>query len=216
LASSRKSSARKAAALKKARSLAARKGWQTRLKNARKRTRHAAKRTARKSPKTVTLRSGGKKITIAKRKGDRWRVGKGGKVTRTRKGPRGEKIKGTMIRVKRGQTPPPPPPGKQYQYAIPFARKVAKGRYRLEWQRFPSYESLNEFMSEYDRTGRYTDWRFFVFKEEVSDVPKARRDELLNEAAIAHGRATPDELGVRDYVAPRTVTAPITFDPSEI
>lgn len=130
----------------------------------------------------------GKKVVVPKGKGEKIKVSKTGNIVRERKGPRGEKITGTLRRHKLGTTPAKPAPQRRVQYAIPFARKVAHNRYRLEWHRFPSWESLATFMSEYEKE-RYPDWKNFVFEEEISDVPLARRNQLLNEAAVKYGRA---------------------------
>lgn len=137
--------------------------------------------------KLFTVR--GNKVIVPKGKGERVTTNKAGNIVRERKGPRGEKIKGVFHRRKPAQMPPPPPPERRIQYAIPFARKLGKNRYRLEWKRFPSYESLASFMKTYETEGRYSDWANFVFEEEISSLPQAERDAALNSAAVKFGRA---------------------------
>jgi hypothetical protein len=139
----------------------------------------------------------GKHVIVPKGKGEKWNVNKSGGITRTRKGPRGEPIKFSSWRAKKpGDIPKPPPPEKRERYALPFARKVGSGQYRLEWQRFPDYASLQKFMTEYETpdpvTGkaRYPDWTQYVFIESIDDErPLAERNAALKDAAIKHGRA---------------------------
>lgn len=130
----------------------------------------------------------GKHVIVPKGKGEKIKVNKSGNVTRERKGPRGEKITGTFKRRKPGEIPPAPPPQRRVQYAIPFARKLGKNRYRLEWKRFPTYDTLAAFMREYEPE-RYPDWPNFVFEEEISEASLADRNRALNEAAVKYGRA---------------------------
>lgn len=138
----------------------------------------------------------GDKVIVPKAKGEKWRVTKSGAIERTRKGPRGEQIKFKSWRQKKpGELPPPPPPEKRVRYALPFARKVGKGQYRLEWQRFPTYDALASFMSEYEKTdekgkARYGDWAQYVFEESIDDTRDiAERNRALNEAAVKYGKA---------------------------
>lgn len=183
-------------------------------KRKRRQPRRAKKlRPLRKRGRTITLRRGKRKLTLPKRKGERWRKSKKGKVTRTRRGPRGEKITSRMTTLPELEREVPQ---KEYVYAIPYARKVGRGRYRLEWQRWPDYESLRNFMQMYEADGRYPNWAFFVFKEEVSDVPQARRNELLNEAAVKFGRASPDDFGDTDHFIKARTVLPSYIDPNEV
>lgn len=139
----------------------------------------------------------GDKVIVPKGKGETWRVTKSGAIERTRKGPRGEQIKFKSWRQKKpGELPPQPPPEKRVRYALPFARKVAKGEYRLEWQRFPTYEALANFMKAYEETdpvtnkARYGDWAQYVFEESIDDERSiAERNRALNEAAVKYGKA---------------------------
>ena len=131
----------------------------------------------------------GKHVIVPKNKGEKIKVNKSGNVVRERKGPRGEKITGTFKRRPPGQIPPAPPPARRVQYAIPFARKLGPGRYRLEWARFPTYDKLANFMKTYEPS-QYPDWPNFVFEEEISDASEADRNAALNAAAIKYGKAT--------------------------
>lgn len=132
----------------------------------------------------------GSKVIVPRAPGEKISINKNGNVVRERKGPRGEPIKSTSRRTKPGELPPKPVPPKQVRYAIPFARKLGKGRYALHWQRFPTWDALAAFMATYEKEGRYEDWTNFVFEEEISDTrPKAERDRALNEAAVQYGRA---------------------------
>lgn len=132
-------------------------------------------------------RTSGDKVIVPKNKGEKIAVNKRGNIERTRKGPRGEKIKSTAHRSKPGELPPETT--KRVQYAIPFARKLGKNKYRLEWVRFPTRESLAAFMAEYEKAGRYQDWTNFVFEEQISDASLKDRNEALNKAAVKYGRA---------------------------
>ncbi len=142
-----------------------------------------------KSYKTI-FQVAGDKVIVPKGKGEKIKLSKSGLIQRERKGPRGEKIVGTFRRMKPTERPAPEAPAERFQYAIPFARKLGKNRYRLEWKRFPTRESLDAFMMEYERTGRYEDWRGFVFQESLRDTrSQAERDAALNEAAVKYGKA---------------------------
>lgn len=147
----------------------------------------------------------GKKVIVPRGAGEKIILNKHGNVTRTRKGPRGEKITSTARRQKPGQLPPQPVAPRRVQYAIPFARKISRGVYRLEWQRFPTWESLAAFMATYEKEGRYSDWANFVFEEEIFDLSdtaeRKRRNNELNKAAVQYGKAK-SELEFEDTASP--------------
>jgi hypothetical protein len=151
----------------------------------------------------------GKNVIVPKGKGDKWTVTKSGNVQRARKGPRGEKITFTGWRQKKpGDIPPPAPAQKRVQYAVPFARKLGKGRYRLVWQRFPTYDELKKFMAEYEKRDekgrqRYPDWTQYVFEESIDDArPVKERNQSLTDAAIKYGRAKPQDFEVTNKLNP--------------
>lgn len=128
------------------------------------------------------------KVVVPKAPGERVRVNKAGNVERTRRGPRGELIRQEAIPTGPTKVPPQPPPGRRVQYAIPFARKVGRGQYKMEWHRFPDWETLNDFMKEYEAEGRYQDWLNYVFEEEITDFSRDERDRALDQALVDHGR----------------------------
>lgn len=152
----------------------------------------------------------GDKVIVPKGKGESWKVTKSGGIERTRKGPRGEKIKFSSWRQKKpGEMPPRPPKEKRVQYALPFARKVSQGQYRLEWQRFPTYDALAKFMQEYETpdpvsgNARYPDWQQYVFEESIDDDrPYAIRNQALQDAAIKYGRAKAEHFSGTNSLAP--------------
>lgn len=145
----------------------------------------------------------GDKVIVPRAKGEKIKINKRGNIERERKGPRGETITSRPRRTKPGELPPQPPPERRIQYAIPFARKLGKNRYRLDWKRFPSWDSLASFMRTYEQEGRYEDWTNFVFEEEISNIPQAERDRALNEAAVKYGRAkSTNEFEVGSQLSP--------------
>jgi hypothetical protein len=148
------------------------------------------------------FRTVGKKVIVPRGKGERWHVNKAGNMVRVRKGPRGEKISGITRRVKPGAEIPLPPPPSQPQptgWSIPFARKLGKGQYKLEWVRFTSRDELDRFMKEYEKRqrGSYLDWANFVMEDYYEQAPdethgafRSRVSRGLTESAVAHGRAS--------------------------
>lgn len=131
----------------------------------------------------------GDKVIVPRTKGEKISTNKHGNITRERKLGRGQKSKGVLKRYKEFKTPEKPEPSRRVQYAIPFARKVSKGVYRLEWKRFPNWETLEKYMMGSDSVRDYDDWQHYVFEEEISELSREERDAALNDAALKYGRA---------------------------
>jgi len=127
----------------------------------------------------------GKNVIVPRGKGESIRVNKQGQIKKIRRGPRKEKISSTGVRVPAGKMPVE---RQGVQYAVPFKRKIGKGKYIIEWHRFASYKELSDYMSSYE-PNRYPDWHDYVFEEQV--IPgktRAERDKALNQRAVLEGK----------------------------
>jgi hypothetical protein len=135
----------------------------------------------------------GKKVIVPRERGERISVNKQGEIVSRKRGPPGFEIYRRGIRVPvemptgRPAPIPPPAPERRVQYAIPFARKVGRGQYRMEWHRFGNWDDLAAFMAEYE-PDRYGDWREYVFEEEISSLSREERDRQLDDALVRHGK----------------------------
>jgi hypothetical protein len=119
----------------------------------------------------------GDKVIVPRAKGERIGLSKTGKITRTRKTPRGPR-KATVIPVgppKPGRgIPPAPPPGKALVYYLPFRRGRGKGQ-TTQWMRF-TYDKLVNFFLEYDLDDEQTrDWLRYL---EIEEMPADYEREL--------------------------------------
>jgi hypothetical protein len=123
----------------------------------------------------------GDKVIVPRAKGERIGLSKTGKITRTRKTPRGPR-KATIIPVgppKPGRgIPPAPPPGKALVYYLPFRRGSGKGQ-TTQWMRF-SYDKLVNFFIEYDLDDEQTaDWLRYLEIEEMSAEYERELDRYI-------------------------------------
>lgn len=102
----------------------------------------------------------GDKVIVPRRKGEKIKVTKTGKIVGERKvGKR--TVRSYFRRVERGAEIP-----KQsgVMYALPFIRgRDANGKPILDWKRFPTMGMLKSFMEGYD----YKDWTDYVLEERV-------------------------------------------------
>lgn len=120
-------------------------------------------------------------VQVPKEKGTTTRVVKG-KIVQTRRGPRGEKVKRTVVPM--APTQLPQQPAKPVTYVIPFKR--GPGKY--VFIRFPSYQELADYMAQYAAEHRYEDWADYVFEEEISGFSRDERDAAMLEAMHTHGK----------------------------
>lgn len=118
-----------------------------------------------KNPKSYrnVFKVSGKNVIVPRAKGDRWRLNKAGKITRSRK-TAGRSSTATMEpasnvrRPSKGKAP-------RVAYAIPFGRSGGG----VEWYRFPTYDALKKFLAEYESKYRrkYKNADDYILVEEL-------------------------------------------------
>jgi len=141
----------------------------------------------------------GDKVVVPKSKGQKISVSKTGSIRIEGKTGNVKYVR-TSRRVKEiGELQPTQRATKETVVAIPFARRVGKDQYRLEWHRFPTFKHLQDFMSS-DSLKGYKDWSNYVFIEEITEQSIPDRNAELTRRAIETGKAKAE-----NFVASSTV-----------
>lgn len=112
----------------------------------------------------------GGSVIVPRRKGEKITVNKKGEIAGSRR------VGGRVVKSRFRKVPKDgeiPRSERRVQYAIPFIRgRDEDGEPILEWQRFPDYDLLKQFMAGYD----YKGWTDYVVEEEIGD--ELNDDEL--------------------------------------